>query len=180
MSAPAPGRPGHVVLVGMMGVGKTTVGRRLAEALRRPFSDSDLEVEARTGRTVRAIFETEGEPAFRAIEAQVMADALATPEPTVIAAAGGVVLDPANREQLRRAGTVVWLRAPVVVLVDRVASGAHRPAVEADPAGTLQQMEDTRTALYTEVADVVVDSSLPVTEVVAEVLSAVEQREAAA
>lgn len=180
MSAPAPGRPGHVVLVGMMGVGKTTVGRRLAEVLGRPFSDSDLEVEARTGRTVREIFEADGEPAFRAIEAQVLVDALAAPEPTVIAAAGGVVLDPANREQLGRAGTVVWLRAPVVVLVDRVASGAHRPAVEADPAGTLQQMEDTRTSLYAEVADVVVDSSLPVAEVVSEVLSVVEQREAAA
>lgn len=180
MSAPAPGRPGHVVLVGMMGVGKTTVGRRLAEVLGRPFSDSDLEVEARTGRTVREIFDADGEPAFRALESQVMADALAAPEPTVIAAAGGVVLDPANREQLRRAGTVVWLRAPVVVLVDRVATGSHRPAVEADPAGTLQQMEDTRTALYTEVADVVVDSSLPVAEVVSRVLRAVEQREAAA
>jgi shikimate kinase len=67
----------------------------------------------------------------------------------------------------------------VVELVDRVSGGAHRPAVEADPAGTLQQMEDTRTALYTEVADVVVDSSLPVADVVASVLSAVEQREAA-
>lgn len=180
MSRPAPHRPGHVVLVGMMGVGKTTVGLRLAEVLGRPFSDSDAEVEARAGRTVRAIFEADGEPAFRALESEVLADALVSVEPTVIAAAGGVVLDPGNRARLQSAGTVVWLQAPVVVLVDRVISGAHRPAVEADPAGTLSLMEETRADLYAEVADVMVDSSLPVGDVVARVLAAIEQREAAA
>jgi shikimate kinase len=180
VSSPAPHHPGHVVLVGMMGVGKTSVGHRLAEALGRPFSDSDAEVEARTGRTVRAIFEADGEPAFRALESEVLAESLGSAEPTVVAAAGGVVLDPGNRRLLRGAGTVVWLQAPVVVLVDRVAAGQHRPAVEADPAGTLSRMEEARAELYAEVADVVVDSSLPLGEVVARVLAVVEQREAAA
>jgi shikimate kinase len=168
------------VLVGMMGVGKTTVGRRLADALGRPFADSDVEVEARTGRTVREIFEADGEAAFRSIESAVLRDALGAAEPTIVAAAGGVVLDPANRELLRRAGTVVWLRAPVGVLVDRVASGVHRPAVEVDPEGTLMKMEDLRTGLYAEVADVVVDSTQPPDEVVASVLAVVAEREAAA
>lgn len=179
MSTTTSRSPGHVVLVGMMGVGKSTVGRRLAAELGRPFSDSDEVIEARTGRTVREIFEHDGEPAFRRLEAEVLAEALAAPEPTVVAAAGGVVLDPGNRRRLRSAGTVVWLRAPVAVLVDRVATGDHRPAVEVDAAGTLSRMEVDRTELYTEVADVVVDSSRPVDEVVALALRAVERREAA-
>jgi shikimate kinase len=129
---------------------------------------------------VRQIFETDGEPAFRALESEVLADSLAAIEPTVIAAAGGVVLDPANRALLQRAATVAWLQAPVPVLVGRVAAGEHRPAVEADPEGTLSRMEQARSELYAEVADVVVDSSRPVTDVVAQVLAAVEQREAAA
>ena len=180
MSRPAPHHPGHVVLVGMMGVGKTTVGLRLADALGRPFADSDALIEARTGRTVREIFAADGEPAFRAVESEVLADSLAATSPTVIAAAGGVVLDPANRALLRRAATVAWLQAPVSVLVDRVAAGEHRPAVEADPEGTLSRMEQARSELYAEVADVVVDSSRPVPDVVAQVIAAVEQREAAA
>jgi shikimate kinase len=180
VSSPAPHRPGHVVLVGMMGVGKTTVGQRLAEVMGRPFADSDAVVEERTGRTVREIFEADGEPAFRRLESEVLADALAGPEPTVVAAAGGVVLDADNRVLLGDAGTVVWLQAPVVVLVDRVSGGQHRPAVEADPEGTLSLLEEARSELYAEVADVVVDSSAPLTDVVGQVLSVVQQREAAA
>jgi shikimate kinase len=162
----------------MMGVGKTTVGRRLAAAHDRPFADSDAVIEARTGRSVREIFETDGEQAFRILEAGVLADALGAEEPAVIAAAGGVVLDPGNRELLRRAGTVVWLRAPVEVLVDRVVTGDHRPLLAQDPEGTLHRMEQHRSELYAEVADVVVDSTLAPDEVVAEVLSVVFEREA--
>jgi len=176
-----PGRAGHVVLVGMMGTGKTTTGRRLAETLGRGFADSDLLIEAETGRTVRQIFESDGEPAFRRLETDALARALARPEPTVVAAAGGVVLDPTNRDLLHRSGaTVVWLRAPVSVLVGRVGRSDHRPAVKDDPAGTLQTMEDTRTELYREVADAVVDSSAPVEDVVASIVAAVHEREGAA
>jgi shikimate kinase len=174
----APGRAGHVVLVGMMGTGKTTTGRRLAETLGRGFADSDLLIEADTGRTVRQIFQTDGEAAFRCLESEVLARSLASAEPTVIAAAGGIVLDPANRELLRHAGTVVWLRAPVDVLVGRVRRSDHRPAIQADPRGTLQTMEDTRTDLYGEVADATVDSSQPVDRVVAEIVALVREREA--
>ena len=180
MSAPAPHRPGHVVLVGMMGVGKTTVGRRVAAALDRSFADSDAVIEARAGRTVREIFETDGEAAFRTLEAAGLAVAIGADEPAVIAAAGGVVLDPVNRARLKQAGTVVWLRAPVDVLVHRVVSGDHRPLLAEDPEGTLRRLEDQRERLYTEVADVVVDSSQPPDDVVAAVLGVVREREAAA
>src|SRR5438270_12772397 len=97
----------HVVLIGMMGAGKTTVGSRLARAMDRPFVDSDVQVEQRTARTVREIFETDGEAAYRAIESEVLAEALGSEEPAVIAAAGGTILDPTNRRPLRVCGTSV-------------------------------------------------------------------------
>jgi shikimate kinase len=163
----------HLVLVGMMGVGKTTVGHRVADALGRPFLDSDEEIERRTGLTVAQIFEADGEAAFRAIETDVLLDALASPEPVVIAAAGGTVLSERNRQALDRAGTVVWLRAPTDLLVPRVVGSTHRPAIAADPAGTLARLADDREELYAEVADTVVDASSDVDTVVGQVLRAV-------
>ena len=173
MTDSAPAGPGHVVLVGMMGVGKTTVGRRIAAALDRPFRDTDAEIEKRSGRAVAAIFAEDGEPTFRALETDVLRALVEDPTPSVIAAAGGVVLSPANRQVLAGAGTVVWLKAPVGVLLGRVRNGAHRPALAADPEGTLMQMETTRQDLYAEVADIVIDSSMPITAVVAAILEAV-------
>jgi shikimate kinase len=147
----------HVVLVGLMGTGKTTVGRALAERLHRQLFDSDLLIEARTGRTVRQIFQDEGEPAFRALETDVLLEALAETTPAVIAAAGGVVLSEQNRQALKAApAKVVWLRAEPDSLVDRVRSGGHRPALDDDPAGTLRRMHQTREPLYREVADMIV------------------------
>lgn len=171
MNAPAAGSR-HVVLVGMMGVGKSTVGRALARVMERPFCDSDDEIVARTGRSVAEIFAADGEPAFRAVEAEVMADLLDRDEPTVIAAAGGAVLADATRQRLRRAGTVVWLSAPIDTLVDRTASGVHRPALADDPVGTLARLSDERAALYAEVADRRVDATDSVDEVVDAVLAA--------
>jgi shikimate kinase len=147
----------HVVLVGMMGTGKTTVGRLLAARLGRPFLDSDAVIEAETGRTVRQIFETDGEPAFRRLEAAALRRAVGSPVPSVIAAAGGTVLDPGNREVLRDAGHVVWLRADPAVLVERVDGADHRPLLAVDPARALERLDATRRPLYAEVADQVVD-----------------------
>lgn len=165
--------PGHLVLVGLMGTGKTTVGRRVAEILERPFYDSDEMIEARTGRTVRQIFVDDGEAAFRAIETEVLHDALAATEPAVIAGAGGVVLQEANREALRRlAGRVVWLRAEPATLLSRVMRSGHRPLLDDDPAGTLSRMHRDREALYRDVADLVIDvDDLNVGRVIAAVLA---------
>ena len=147
----------HVVLVGLMGSGKSTVARVLAERTGRPILDSDAVSEARTGRTVREIFAADGEAAFRALETEVLTDALAATEPSIIAAAGGVVLSADNRRALKSStAKVIWLCADPSTLVERVTSGDHRPLLADDPAGTLQRMFDTRAALYREVADAIV------------------------
>lgn len=157
-----------------MGSGKTTVGRRVAARLGRRLRDSDEEVEARTGRTVREIFESDGEDAFRAEEVRALAEALADPEPAVVAAAGGVVLDPANRERLQAAGTVVWLDARPEELAPRVTSGDHRPLLGDDPLAALRRLDLVRRPLYEEVADhVVAAGDRPVDDVVADVLAVV-------
>jgi shikimate kinase len=149
--------PPSIVLVGMMGAGKSAVGRRLARRLGRPLLDSDRQVEEMTGRTVPEIWRADGEAAFRRLESQVLADALASTTPTVIAAAGGVVLDEANRRLLTAHHPVVWLRAPVDVLVARVKRGDGRPLLADDPAATMRRLEAERRPFYEEVADLVVD-----------------------
>ncbi|MDP2292149.1 MAG: shikimate kinase [Actinomycetota bacterium] len=147
----------HLVLVGMMGVGKTTVARVVADRLGRRVFDSDAIIESRQGRTVREIFTDDGEEAFRALETEVLLEALASPEPVVVAGAGGVVLSATNREALKSSGArVVWLCADPATLVERVKSGGHRPLLDDDPAGTLQRMFRDREALYREVADAIV------------------------
>jgi shikimate kinase len=147
----------HLVLVGLMGSGKTTVARIAADRLGRRLIDSDTVIEKATGRTVREIFADDGEAAFRSLETAALLDALASPEPVVIAAAGGVVLRDENRVALKRANArVVWLCATPEVLIDRVMSSGHRPLLDTDPAGTLQRMHAEREVLYREVADAIV------------------------
>ncbi len=141
----------------MMGAGKTSVGRRLAECRGWEFFDSDREIEAVTGRTVADIWRTDGEPAFRRLEAQVLADAMASTDPRVIAAAGGTVLDENNRRLMRLHHPVVWLRGRPETLAGRVGSGNHRPLLDEDPAAVLGRLDAARRPYYEEVADVVVD-----------------------
>jgi shikimate kinase len=173
----AVGRPGHVVLVGMMGSGKTTVGRLLAGRLGRPFFDSDEMIEARTGHTVAELFEAIGESGFRAEEAAALADGLADAVPAVIAAAGGTVLDPTNRRLIRQAATdgglVVWLHTDISVLAERVVSGTHRPLLADDPRSNLKRLFALREPLYAEVADLRVESDAPPEVLVDELVAAV-------
>ena len=148
----------HVVLIGMMGAGKTTVGHLLAERLGRRLVDSDELIEARTGRTVRQIWEADGEPAYRVLESAAFTEALAAPEALVVAAAGGVLLRKDNREALRRSGAlVVWLRADPDVLAERATRGEHRPLLDGDPEGTMRRLLVEREPLYRGAADIIVD-----------------------
>lgn len=164
---------GHVVLVGMMASGKSTVGRIVAERLGRAYVDSDEQVEARTGRTVREIFESDGEAAYRALETEALVEALDRDVPVVVAAAGGTVLDPENRARMRAAGTVVWLDAEPEVLAGRVRRGDHRPLLGDDPVAAMRRLHAERLPLYREVADHVVDvTRRSVEEVAEEVLGA--------
>jgi shikimate kinase len=161
----------HLVLIGMMGSGKSTVGRRIASRLGRPFLDSDEAIEQQTGRTVAQIFADEGEPAFRSLETEVLSEMLDRDAPAVIAAAGGTVLDAGNRSHMRRRATVVWLRADPSVLTGRVRSGTHRPLLDDDPEGVLHRLATEREQLYRETADRVVDvDDLPPGAVVEAVL----------
>ena len=164
---------GHLVLIGMMGAGKTTVGGRVARRLDRRFVDSDVQVESRAGRTVRQIFEADGEAAFRALESEVLAEALAEEESLVIAAAGGPVLDPVNRARMRQCGTVVFLEASPDDLVGRVGGDDHRPLLADDPAAKLKEMDAARRDLYLETAHHVVDATKPIDEVVDELIGLV-------
>ena len=150
-------QPGKVLLIGMMGAGKTTTGRLLAERLGWPYLDSDDEIERQTGRTVPEIWRQDGEPAFRAEESRVLAEACALDGSAVISVAGGAVLDLENRALIRGSGLTVWLRAEVNTLARRVGSGAGRPLLEGGPAAALSRLSAQRAPVYAELADLVFD-----------------------
>ena len=154
MSEPAAaGR--HVVLVGLPGSGKSTVGRRLAKEIARPFADVDEQIELRAGATIPTIFADEGEAAFRRAEAEVLADLVGRPSPLVIAAGGGVVTVEANRARLA-GSVVVWLRASAAFLSART-DPTHRPLLAGDSRAAFARLAAERAPLYEAVADVVVD-----------------------
>lgn len=164
----------HLILVGMMGAGKTSVGRRVAKALQRRFVDADAALEKETGRTIPDIFATDGEAGFRAIERGVIGRLADDPNPLVIATGGGAVLSPETRALLRERGTVVWLRATPETLLKRVRGGAGRPLLADDPAGTLTRLCATREEFYADVAHIVVDvdrltAAQTATEIIAKV-----------
>jgi len=147
----------HLILVGMMGSGKTTVGRELAGRLGWSFLDSDALVEAATGSTVAELFAERGEEAFRAEEARVLAESLAASTPAVVSAAGGAVLAADTRALFAAEAIVVWLRADPATLSARVGTGVGRPLLADHPAARLVELDAVRRPLYEEVADVVVD-----------------------
>jgi shikimate kinase len=139
-----------------MGAGKSTVGRRCAQLLERPFVDTDDVVVATTGMSVTEIFERNGEARFRELERGAVADVCASPEPLVIACGGGAVVDADNRKQLHARGFVVWLQAPPSVLGARVGDGTTRPLLRDGSIATLERLAALRAPAYEDAADVVV------------------------
>jgi shikimate kinase len=149
--------PRTIVLVGLMGAGKTNIGRRLATRLQLPFVDADSEIEAAAGETIPEIFENRGEAAFREGERRVIARLLEGPV-QVLATGGGAYMDAQTRGLIRERGISVWLRAELEVLLQRVARRSNRPLLkQGDPREVLSQLIERRYPVYAE-ADIVVDS----------------------
>jgi 3-dehydroquinate synthase len=151
----------NIFLVGLMGAGKTTIGRLLARRLDMTFIDSDHEIEARTGATIPWIFEIEGEASFRRREADVIRE-LTAQNGIVLATGGGAVLDPASRALLAERGTVIYLRASVSSILLRTAHDKNRPLLQtADPRRKLEDLTAQREPLYREIAHIVIDTGRP-------------------
>jgi shikimate kinase len=145
--------PCRLALVGLMGAGKTRVGRLVASALGWPFHDADLLVEWGAGRSVPAVFSEEGEAGFRRRESAVLAELAGREPPLVVATGGGVVERAGNRRLLAESFRVVWLRIAPEEAARRLAGGRGRPLLaESDPVEVLRSLAATREALYAEVA----------------------------
>ncbi len=148
----------RLILVGMMGAGKTTVGRLLARRLKRGFYDTDEEIERRCGVRIPVIFDIEGEAGFRARETQIIAE-LCKMDDAVLATGGGVVLAEENRRMIAACGIVVYLHARAPQLWQRVRHDRNRPLLAtATPQKKLDALYAERDPLYREVADLVVDT----------------------
>ncbi|MGB9113185.1 MAG: bifunctional shikimate kinase/3-dehydroquinate synthase [Acidimicrobiales bacterium] len=157
MKLPDPRGRRHIVLVGMMGAGKTSTGRRLAALLRRKFVDTDTLIESEAQLSIGELFQREGEERLREIERRVFDEALSSSEPSVIATGGGAVLDDENRERVAEEGEVVWLRAKTATLAGRVEDLPERPLLGKDARAALDTLEPQRRPLYEQVARSVID-----------------------
>lgn len=149
---------GNVFLVGPMGVGKTTIGRVLADLLGLEFFDSDREIESSTGADIPWIFDVEGESGFRLREAR-MIEQLSQKRNIVLATGGGAVVSPENREWLKARGVVVYLRAPISQQVERTSRDKTRPLLQTpNPEQKIRELMKIREPLYQDVADMVIDT----------------------
>ena len=156
-----PGPKGRISLVGMPGGGKSTVGRHLARQLGLRFFDADLEIERRIGCSIRVYFEREGEASFRDVEQQVVGELVSNAD-CVIATGGGTVLREANRQALRNATTVVYLRSTPEELFRRLRHDTHRPLLQvADPLRKLRDLFTERDPLYRQTAHFIIETGRP-------------------
>lgn len=164
-----------IVLVGLMGAGKSTVGRRLAGRLGLLFKDADQEIEAAAGMSIADLFEVYGEPHFRDGEERVIARLLRQ-GPMVLATGGGAFMRPETRTRIIENGISVWLKAELDTLMRRVRKRGHRPLLQnADPEGTMRRLMEIREPVYA-LADLTVDShEVPHDRVVADVLEALDR-----
>ena len=165
-----------VVLVGMMGSGKSSIGRRLATRLAIPFVDADTEIEARADLTIPEIFEKYGEPYFRAGEARVITNLL-DHGPQVLATGGGAFMNPDTRTAIRTKAISVWLKAELDVLMKRIKRRNDRPMLKTDdPAATLAALVDTRYPIYAEADLTVLSREVPHDTIVDEIVAALRPR----
>lgn len=153
----------NILLIGYRGTGKTTVAQRLAARLGWDWIDADVELERRAGKSIAAIFADDGEPAFRDLESQVLAD-LVKRDQAVIALGGGVVLRPENRERIKAAGAVVWLTADPATLFERImadaSTAARRPNLTAQGGvDEVRKLLSVREPLYRECAQWIVETA---------------------
>ncbi len=147
-----------ISLVGLMGSGKTTIGRLLAARLRWPFVDLDEAIVARAGKPIPHVFEEDGECAFRALEGEALQAVAASGRELVLATGGGAVMRAPNRQRLREAGQVIWLDAPPEVLAARIAGDANRPLLHGvEPLARMRELDRQRRGIYRELADLRVD-----------------------
>lgn len=152
---------GSIFLVGLMGAGKTTIGRALARKLNKRFIDSDHEIESRTGASIPMIFEIEGEASFRKREVDVIEE-LSKQRDIVLATGGGAVLSADTRARLKQRGTVIYLRAGISQILQRTGRDKNRPLLQtADPRRKLEELSRQRDPLYREVADFVIETGRP-------------------
>jgi len=160
----------NIFLVGTMGAGKSSVGRRLAKALRARFMDTDHVVEEATGVRIPVIFEHEGEEGFRRRESRVLRE-LALEKNLVLATGGGAILKKENRKVLRRSGFVIYLCASAEHLYERTKHDTNRPLLQTeDPMSTIKELMDKRDPLYRDVADMVLETQdKPIFTVVKEI-----------
>lgn len=150
--------PCRVALVGMMGSGKSTIGRLLSEATGWPYVDNDDLVRRIHGRTARELLADRGEDAMRRAESDALVAGLGLPPPAIIGVAAGVILDSVDRERLQAAAIVVWLRVAAVVLESRAMGAEHRPWLDADGGTWIREAAADRAPLYRSVADFVLDT----------------------
>lgn len=166
----------HVVFVGLMGAGKSAIGRRVATRIGARFRDSDAEIEKAAGMKIADIFAVHGEADFRSGERRVITRLLGEP-PMVLATGGGAYMDDETRAMLHRAATTVWMRADLDILVRRCAKRGHRPLLRTgDPRTILSDLIEKRHPVYAD-ADVVIDSRDEPHEVaVGEIVEALRER----
>jgi shikimate kinase len=163
---------GSIVMVGMMGAGKSSIGRRLAARLGIPFADADAEIEQAAGMSIADIFEAHGEPSFRSGEARVIARLLEH-GPQVLATGGGAFMNPQTRVNIHRKGISVWLKAEHDVLARRLRRRSDRPLLKtADPMATLTSLLATRDPIYGEANLVVVSRDVSHEVIVDEIVTA--------
>lgn len=162
----------RVLLLGLMGAGKTVVGQTLAALTGWTYHDNDALLQQAVGMTAPDLLDQGGEPALRKAESDALSWVLSAEPPLVAGVAAGVVLDPTDRARLAEARHVVWLRAPIPVLAQRVGSGEGRSWLADDPEAALRRLAEVREPFFAEVADQIVDVDGPTPAQIAETILA--------